>query len=95
MSDVKPTRRITPEEDQLIGEAPAVLSNKFYVTSNPYGTKITFAEGFFVDGEQQFRARCAVYLVPNDVRDLHQLLEPIVESMQKVEVNDPDFAADG
>ena len=90
MSDDKPTRKITPEEDILIGETPAVLSNKFYVTSNPYGTKITFAEGFLINGEQNRRSRCAVYLIPNDVVALYQLLEPIVRGMQAVRVGDKD-----
>ena len=86
---------VTPEEDLLIGETPAFLSNKFYVTTNPYGTKITFAEGFMVDGAQQFRSRCAVYLVPSDVRDLYQLLEPIVQNMQSVRVGDIESTDDG
>lgn len=30
MSEDRPTSRITPEEDLLIVETPAVLSNKFY-----------------------------------------------------------------
>ncbi len=92
MSEDRPTRRITPEEALLIGETPAVLSNKFYVTSNPYGTKITFAEGFLVEGEQETRSRCAVYLVPNDMRELYQLLKPIVEGMQSVRVGDKDHS---
>lgn len=96
MAEEKRGGAISPEEDILIGETPAVLSNKFYVTSNPYGTKITFAEGFFAAGEQQFRSRCAVYLVPNDIRDLYHLLEPIVEGMKKIiQVNDPDSSTDG
>ena len=35
MSEDRPTSRITPEEDLLIVETPAVLSNKFYVCSAP------------------------------------------------------------
>ena len=79
---------ITPEEDRLIGETPAVLSNKFYCTSNANGTKITFAEGFRVAGEHQIRSRCAVYLVPSDLRELYLLLEPIVERMKPIRVDD-------
>ena len=94
MSEDRPTSRITPEEDLLIVETPAVLSNKFYVTSNPYGTKITFAEESLIDGEQKIRPRCAVYLIPNDIRALYQLLEPIVEGMKMVQVGDKDPSSD-
>ena len=95
MAEEKRGSAISPEEDLLIGETPAVLANKFYATSNPYGTKITFAEGFLAAGEQQFRSRYAVYLVPNDIRDLFHLLEPIVEAMRKIQVNDPNSSTDG
>ena len=95
MSESRPTSALTPEEDLLIGETPAFLSNKFYVTSNPYGSKITFAEGFFVDGKQEFRSRCAIYLVPDDLQQLHQLLDRIVQSMQAVRVADDDSAKNG
>ncbi len=88
MAEESTVSGVTPEEDLLIGETPAFLSNKFYCTSNSYGTKITFAEGFRVAGEQQIRSRCAVYLVPSDIRALYQLLEPIVERMQAVRVDD-------
>ncbi len=81
MSESRPPSGLTPEEDLLIGETPAFLSNRFYVTSNPHGTKITFAEGFFVGERHEFRSRCAIYLVPEDLRQLHQLLEQIVQSM--------------
>ena len=90
MAEEKPQSGVSPEEDLLIGETPAFLSNKFYCTSTPNGTKITFAEGFRVAGEQQIRSRCAVYLVPSDIRALHKLLEPIVERMQEVRVDDKD-----
>ena len=59
MADEGRKSGVTPEEDLLIGETPAFLSNKFYITTNPYGTKITFAEGFVVNAVQQFRSRCA------------------------------------
>ena len=88
MSDDKPASSITPEEELMIGETSAVLSNKFYVTSTSYGTKITFAEGFFVGGEHQLRSRCAVYLSPDNIRALHQLLGPIVEQMEPPRVDD-------
>ena len=87
MAEGKSTSGVSPEEDLLIGETPALLSNKFYCTTNPYGTKITFAEGFRVGGEQKISSRCAVYLVPSDIRALYQLLEPIVEQMQEVRVD--------
>ena len=86
MAEETPVGGVTAEENLLIGETPAVLSNKFYCTTNPYGTKITFAEGFLVAGEQQIRSRCAVYLVPSDIRALYKLLAPIVEGMQPVRV---------
>ena len=95
MSEAKPTSKISPEEALLIGETPAFLSNKFYITSNPYGTKITFAEGFLVDGVQQFRSRCAVYLVPNDLRELNQLLEPIVQTMKALRRDDTESSENG
>ena len=86
MAEETPVVGITPEEHLLIGETPAVVSNKFYCTTNPHGTKITFAEGSFVAGEQQIRSRCAVFLVPSDIRALYKLLEPIVEREQVVRV---------
>lgn len=88
MSESRPASTLTPEESLLIGETPALLCNRFYVTSSLHGTKLTFAEGFFVDGKQEFRSRTAVYLVPEDLKQLHQLLEPIVQSMQAVRVDD-------
>ena len=88
MSDDKPASSITSEEEILVGETPAVLSNKFYVTSTPYGTKITFAEGFFAGGEHQLRSRCAVYLTSDNIRALYRLLEPIVGQMRKLQVDD-------
>ena len=78
---------VTPEEDLLIGETPAVLSNKFYYTPNAYGAKITFAEGFPVDGRQEIRSRCAVYLVPSDVLSLYRMLGRIVEQMPGAQVD--------
>ena len=95
MSDDKPVSSITSEEEILVGETPAVLSNKFYVTSTPYGTKITFAEGFFVGGGHQLRSRCAVHLSPDNIRALYQLLEPIVRSMRTVPASEGKSTQDG
>ena len=95
MSEEGAATGISPAEDLMIGETPALLCNKFYVTANPYGTKITFAEGFRVGGEQTFQSRCAIYLVPNDVRELYKLLEPIVQSMQAIPTNAGKSTKDG
>ena len=95
MSDDKPESSLTPTENLLIGETPALLSNRFYVTSSSYGAKITFAEGFFVDGKQEFRSRCAIYLVPDDLQQLHHLLGRIIQSMQSVPIPDPKSTENG
>ena len=79
---------VTPEEDLLIGETPAIFSNRFYTLPNPHGTKITFAEGTLVGGKQVIKPRFAVYLVPDDLRALYELIEPIVKSMQSIPTKD-------
>ncbi len=95
MSEESPKSAVSPTEDTIIGETPAVFANKMYVTPNPYGTKLTFAEAFPVGADQQVKTRFSVYLVPNDLRALYQLIEPIVQNMQVVRADGKDAAEDG
>lgn len=95
MSEKEPPGPISPEEDRMIGETPAVLSNKFYVTNHRYGTKITFAEGYLVNEEAKFQSRCAVYLSPHDVRDLYQLLKGVVDGMSTLSMDNAKRLTDG
>ena len=68
------------EEDVQIGNTPATYVNKVYLTANPQGAKITFAEMFQVGGEPKVQPRAAVYLLPQDLISLYRLLDPLVKS---------------
>lgn len=69
-----PQSASTDEEDR-IGETPAVFANKVYVSPMPGGAKITFAEARRVSGEDRAAPRVAVFLQHTDLAALRGLLD--------------------
>lgn len=86
MSKIGKTQAATQEEDLLIGETPAIFSNKLYLTRVPLGLKITFAETFRVGREDKVRPRTSIFLQHQDVLALYNLLETAAKNI-KVETN--------
>jgi len=80
MADISLRTGTSLEEDAQIGKTPATYVNKVYLTANPQGAKITFAELFQVGGEPKIEARAAVFLLPEDVISLYRLLGPLVKT---------------
>ena len=74
------------EEDEKIGEIPAIFANKVYISKLPTGTKITFAENFQVAGSgTKIQPRVSVFLQYQDTKALHLLLGSTLKDV-KIEV---------
>lgn len=68
-------QQASPEDEERIGETPAVFANKVFVTSLPGGARITFAEARRVSGGDRAEPRVAVFLQHADLAALRNLLE--------------------
>ncbi len=65
----------SPEDEERIGETPAVFANKVFVTPMPGGARITFAEARRTSGGDRAAPRVAVFLQHADLAALRNLLE--------------------
>ena len=86
MSTEQEVQLINPEEEALIGETPAIFSNRIYVTAKPQGVKITFAEIYPVAGENRIRSSTAVFLQLSDFMALKNLIDHQARSIKSVQV---------
>ena len=63
------------EEEARIGEMPAVFANKVFISPQPGGAKITFAEARRTSAEDLASPRVAVFLQHADLAALRRLLD--------------------
>ncbi len=75
MNEPDAPRSASAEEEARIAETPAVFANKVYVSPQPGGAKITFAEARRASGEDLASPRVAVFLQHADLAALRQLLD--------------------
>ncbi|MDE0459928.1 MAG: hypothetical protein OXI15_21775 [Chromatiales bacterium] len=71
---------VSPEEDARIVETPALFANKVYLTPQPGGAKLTFAETRRTDDGDRASPRVAVFLQHADLAALHRLLDATVKA---------------
>ena len=74
----KKSTAISDKELESTYSGPALLANKFYMTTLPFGIRLTFAEGH-TKVDPVFRS--AVFLSPADCRALRDLLSDNIARM--------------
>ena len=75
MNEPDAPRSASAEEEARIAETPALFANKVFVSPQPGGAKITFAEARQTTGEDQASPRVAVFLQHADLAALRRLLD--------------------
>ena len=75
----KKSTAISDKELASTYSGPAMLANKFYMTTMPFGFRLTFAEGH-TKVDPVFRS--AVFLSPTDCRALRDLLSDNIARME-------------
>ncbi len=75
MNEPDAPRSASAEEEARIAETPAVFANKVFVSPQPGGAKITFAEARRASGEELASPRVAVFLQHADLAALRRLLD--------------------
>ena len=74
MNEPDAPQSASAEEEARIAETPAVFANKVFVSPQPGGAKITFAEARRASGENPASPRVAVFLQHADLAALRRLL---------------------
>lgn len=69
---------VSDQELAAILDVPAILANKTYVTSTPFGVRITFAEQH--PNVSLPKCKTAVFLNPLDCAQLRDLLDGAVKN---------------
>ena len=67
MNEPDAPQSVSAEEEARIAETPAVFANKVFVSPQPGGAKITFAEARRATGENLASPRVAVFLQHADL----------------------------
>ena len=75
MNEPDAPQSASAEEEARIAETPAVFANKVFVSPQPGGAKITFAEARRASGEELASPRVAVFLQHADLAALRRLLD--------------------
>ncbi len=75
----KKSPAISDKELEMTYSGPAPIVNKFYVTTMPFGVRLTFAEEQSKVGPA---FRSAVFLSPVDCRVLRDLLHSTITTME-------------
>ena len=75
MNEPDAPQSASAEEEARIAETPAVFANKVFVSPQPGGAKITFAEARRASGEDLASPRVAVFLQHADIAALRRLLD--------------------
>ena len=75
MNEPDAPQSASAEEEARIAETPAVFANKVFVSPQPGGAKITFAEARRTSGQDPASPRVAVFLQHADLAVLRRLLD--------------------